>query len=184
MKHMNVARRYAKALFEEAGAAAVVEKVDANVVLITDAIAGSRELARFFESPLISSEKKHAIIDRLFRERVTPVVLRLLHLMVEKKREELFPAVLQAYRALRDEQLGIIEARVTAANALSKPEQEQLRLRLEDMSGKQVRLQLSEQPSLIGGAVVRIGDTVYNGSVRNQLNVLRRQLERETFRSN
>lgn len=185
MADTTTARRYAQALLQEAERTGNVEQVDQDVDLIRTSLDDSRELVLVFESPVISREKKEAIVSALFKDRLQPVTLHFLELLIEKKREDLFPAVVRAYSALRDKQLGIVEARVRSAALLADAERERLETALEEKTGQNVRLQVDVDSSLIGGLVVRIGDTVYDSSVRHQLSMLREQLEHGTsFRLN
>ena len=185
MADTTIARRYAQALFQEAEQNGNVEQVDEDVDLIRTSLDDSRELVRVFESPIIPREKKEAIVSALFKDRLQPVTLHFLQLLIEKKREDLFPAVVRAYGALRDKQLGIVEARVRTATPLADAERERLETALEERTGQSVRLEEDVDPSIIGGLVVRIGDTVYDSSVRHQLGVLREQLEHgASFRLN
>ncbi len=177
MKNLTVARRYAQALSEEAAQAQRLDAVDADIALIDAALDASRELVRFFESPVIPREKKEAVVQALFGERVQPTTLRFLRLLIEKKREVLFPEVVRAYGALRDAQRGIVEARAKVAFPLNEAEQAHLTAALERMTGARIRLHVEQDPALVGGLVVRIGDTVYDGSVRHQLASLRERME-------
>jgi len=184
MTNQIVARRYAQALYAEAVREQRVEGIDEDVALIRDALEASRELVVFFESPVVSREKKKAVVQALFAARVQPLTLHFLRLLIEKKREDLFPDVVQAYRALRDEQLGIVEARARVAYPLAEAEEAQLVEALEKMSGKGIRLNVDVDAGLLGGLVVRIGDTVYDGSVRHQLASLRERLEEGSHAAN
>ena len=90
---------------------------------------------------------------------------------------------MKAYRALRDEQLGVVEAFVKTAAPLGAMEMRRLEVTLGKKTGKQVRIRQSVVPELIGGLVVRLGDTVYDGSVRHQLEQMRERLEQGAFAS-
>jgi len=175
-----VARRYARALFEEARARGQAELIDADVATLHEAFKASRELARVFESPVIPREKKKKIIETLFAGRLQLLTVHFLELLVEKERENLLPAIVAAYRALQDEEQGIVEAHVRTAFPLDEAGARPLVEKLERLTGKKIRLQLQQDPSLIGGVVVRVGDTVYDGSVRQQLAALRERLRRRT----
>lgn len=180
-----IARRYAQALLQEAQNHENVDQVDEDVDLIRDSLDDSRELLLVFESPVIPHGKKEAIVIELFKERLQPVTMHFLQLLIEKKREDLFPAVVRAYGELRDKQLGIVEVRVRSAAPLGDAETKRLETVLEEKTGQRIRLILDVDPELIGGLVVRIGDTVYDSSVRHQLSVLREQLEHgASFRMN
>jgi len=113
------------------------------------------------------------VLRALLGERVEPVTLRFLLLLVEKDRETLMPAILKMYQHLRDEQRGIVEIQARVPASIDDDERSKLIERLEAMTGKSVRLEVSEKPDLIGGLVIRIGDRVYDGSVRQKLDNLR-----------
>ncbi len=172
-----VARRYAQALYEEAARQERVEAIDEDVGLIRESLENSEELVRLFESPVIPREKKRAVVQALFEERVTPLTHRFLHLLIEKQREQLFAEVVKAYRALRDEQEGIVEIQARTARSLDEDGRAHLATQLEQMTGKKVRLHARQDADLIGGVVVRVGDTVYDGSVRRQLQRLHEQMK-------
>jgi len=173
----STARRYAQALYQEAAAQGVTDTVDADVQILGETMDGSRELKRFFESPIISREKKEAVLGRLFDGRISELTTRFVELLVSKQREALVPAVVAAYRALRDEREGVVEAEVRTAQPLSSDEADRLKAGLEARVGKSIRMHIKMQPDLIGGLVVRVGDTVYDRSVRHQLDTLREQLD-------
>jgi len=177
MSDIIIARRYAQALRQEADESGITEKVDADVALIRESLTASGELLRFFESPVISREKKSTVVRKLFEGRIEALTLRFLLLMVEKQREQIFPQVVQAYADARDEQLGIVNVSVRVAKTMSEEEETQLSSTIEKMIEKRVRLQTLIDGSLLGGLVVRIGDTLYDGSFANQLKSLRERLE-------
>ena len=85
----------------------------------------------------------------------------------------------EAYQKLLDERLGIIRARVTAAYSLNHSEQQELTVRLEQATGKQIRMEVAVDPSLIGGVVAQVGSTIYDGSVRQQLEAFKTRLVEE-----
>ncbi len=184
MSNLSVARRYASALHAEAEAQGLVADVDAALALVGESLNTSRELRLFFASPVVSKTKKGNVIDKLFGERVPSLVIRFLHLLLNKGREGVVPEVVQTYQAMRDAQRGIIQAEARAAFDLSEAETKALTKALADVTGKDVRLQVKTDPALIGGLVVRVGDTVYDSSVRHQLGQLRAQLEEGSFLNN
>ena len=98
MSDATVARRYALALHQEADDQGVADQVEADVDLVRESLAASRELVRFFESPVISREKKQAVAQRLFGERVSSLMMRFLLLLIGKGREALVPVVAQKAR--------------------------------------------------------------------------------------
>lgn len=184
MSDTTVARRYAGALHEEAHSSERVVAVAADVVALRESIEASTELRLLLASPVVSADKKRAVVERLFADRFDPLVVRLTTLLIEKGREALLPDVLDAYERLRLERLGQEEAIVRTALPLGDAEQEQLRRGLEDATGKTIVMKVEVDPDLISGLVVRVGDTVYDSSGRNYLKTLREQFAARKFVSN
>jgi F-type H+-transporting ATPase subunit delta len=180
MSQRTVTRRYAQALYEEANRTDQVDTIDADIEVLLDALDASDELVRFFESPVIPQDKKRDVIRALFEDNVSALTLRFLLLLLEKDRETMTQPIAERYQRLRDEQQNIVEVEARVAHALNEEARTQLTDALEDMLDQRVRLNVSEDESLIGGVVVRIGDTVYDGSVQNQLANLHDRLRENT----
>ena len=170
-----VARRYAQALTEEAQKDGHLDAVDADVALIADTLDESRDLRAALASPIVAQPKKAAVLSRLFEGKVSDLTMRFLNLLIDKQRDGQIPSVVAAYRALRDERTGTVEARVKTAKPLGPDEADRLKAALEARTGKTVRMHLAVDPSLVGGLVVRVGDVVYDQSVKHQLEMLREQ---------
>ena len=177
MSEITIARRYAQALNEQAAQAGVLEQVDADIDLISGALADSRELRAFFGSPIISREKKGQVVRALFEEHIQKVSMTFVALLVDKRREGIFPTVVSTYRELRDEQLGMTAVSVRTAYELSAEDRATLEGELRSLTGKQVRLETKVDSSILGGIVIRVGDMVYDGSITNQLATLRERLQ-------
>lgn len=176
MSQRTVSRRYANALYEEADEAGRLEDVDDDVFMLRQSLETNDQLSRFFESPVIPQEKKDKIVRDLLEDRVEALTLRFLRLLIHKDREALTKPILDQYQALRDEHQGIVDARVRVAQPLADEDRETLVNALEAKTGMSIRLHVEEAPELIGGLVIRIGDRVFDGSVRNQLTNLRDRL--------
>ena len=170
-----VARRYALALADEAARSGAVEAVDADLARLHDTAQASREFGAALASPVVSREKKRRVLAALFPD-LNATTARFLDLLFDKEREALVADVAEAYVALRDAQNGFVEALVRVPDTLSEADTDALRTSLEARTGQKVRLRVAVDPSLIGGIVVRIGDTVYDGSVRQQLARMRERL--------
>lgn len=173
MSQRTVARRYARALYEEADRLGAVDPIDEDVSLLRETLDASDELDRFFRSPVIPVSKKIGVVQALFGERTHELTTTFLVLLIRKDRENLVSSVVDEYQALRDEQRGIVEATVRTAHVLDETETAALEEALEQTTGKRVRLNIVQDVDLIGGVVVRIGDRVFDGSVRNKLDTLR-----------
>ena len=177
MCELSIARRYAQALNEQADLKGVTDMVDADIQMISNGLSESRELAGFFASPVISREKKADVIRSLFAEKVDATTLRFLELLVEKRREGVFPQLVIAYQEIRDQQRGVKGVIARTAHSLSESDLDKLTASLEKMTGNRIRLETKIDKSIIGGIVIRVGDTVYDASVTNQLATLRERLE-------
>jgi F-type H+-transporting ATPase subunit delta len=175
-----VSSRYAAALADVALELKSAERVKTDLAAFTDAFYSSADLRSLLESPGVSADAKQRVIEKLAeRMELAPAVRNFAHLLVHHRRTELLRGIQQAFETELNARLGIAEAEVTSARALNAAEKDQLRKALEQRTGKKIESSFHEDASLVGGAVVRVGSTVYDGSVREQLNRLREQLETE-----
>lgn len=176
MKQGRVARRYAAALMGAAEEAKAVDAVARDLDSLRATLAASRELKRLLDSPIVSPAKKQAIIKELFGSRFGPLSMQFLALLVDKSREGVLSAVIEQWFAMRDERLGIVTVDVTTALELSADQKRELAAALERTTGKTVRVRTATDAAIKAGLIVRIGDTVHDGSMRRQLERLRERL--------
>ena len=168
-----VAQRYAQALFNET---TTVSSVTDDVALLIQTLSNSSELERCLKSPVIPRHKKSAILQTLFAEYVHAVTLRFLQMLVQRGRGPLLSAILDRFLVLSDESQGITPVHARVYSELSEDEQARLQSVLSTRLNRTVRLQVTEDPALMGGIVLEIGDTVYDGSVQHQLSLLQGRL--------
>ncbi|MEW6509687.1 MAG: ATP synthase F1 subunit delta [Bacteroidota bacterium] len=173
MKNVRVARRYAAALMAVAEELHSVQSIDADLNLIERTVKASRELRLLIASPVVSPARKQGVIHALFDGKVGVATMSFLELLIGKQRESHIPGIVEQYRALRDDRLGIVSVEVTAAVALTPEQEKELAAGLERTMGKQVRLHIRVEGGIRGGLVLRVGDTVRDASVRRQLEILR-----------
>lgn len=176
MKHARVASRYAAALMGAAEESKAVETVARDLTSLRATLASSRELQRMLDSPIIASVKKLAILRELFDSRFGPLTMQFLALLVEKGREGALSAAIERWFTLHDERLGVVNADVTTAVALSADQLRTITAKLERTTGKTVRIRAATDTGIRAGLIVRIGDTVHDGSLRRQLERLRERL--------
>ncbi|PIQ61656.1 MAG: ATP synthase F1 subunit delta [Bacteroidetes bacterium CG12_big_fil_rev_8_21_14_0_65_60_17] len=176
MSQTTVFRRYAQALLSEAADTDRADVIDADVAVLREALVQSRELRWVFESPIISRDRKRAVVRSVFDGKVSGLMLRFALLLVDKKREPLMDDILDAYHTLRNAQLGITDIEVRTPFELSADDEKTLSEALQKKTGGRVRLDIQLSPELIGGMVIRIGDQVHDGSAVNQLATLRERL--------
>src|SRR5437867_3756403 len=178
-----VASRYARALVDVVlapGSKVEPVRMREDLRSFEQALAGSAELAKALASPAVTRPRKRAVIERLVRSlELSGVARNFLLVLVDHRRTADLSGIGDAFEKMLDERLGTLQVEVASARDL-KPEQQQILTRqLETMTGKKVLLNLEIDGDLVGGLVVRLGSTVYDGSVRGQLEALGRQLRAE-----
>ena len=175
-----VAMRYAAALADVALEQKSAERVKGDLISFAEALSSSSDLREVLLSPAISAEAKQNAIARLAEAmNLTPAVRNFVYLLIDHRRTEMLGEIQQAFETQLNDRMGIADAQVTSAQKLSEPERQQLIAALERRTGKRIQARFGEDGSLVGGALVRVGSTVYDGSVREQLVRLRAQLETE-----
>jgi F-type H+-transporting ATPase subunit delta len=179
MKNLKIARRYAKALLiigkEDDKAESYKEELDR----FSDLIVREKELEQAITNPLydVGGRKKvlQAIIDKTG---VSKVLASFLLLLFDKGRFGFLSDINEFYKKLADELKGVVRASLVSATELSSETVEKIRTTLSKKTGKDIILEVEQDPSLIGGIVSRIGDLVLDGSIKTQLLNMRESLKR------
>lgn len=175
-----VAQRYAAALADVALEQKSAERVLRDLGAFVDMFFSSADLRNFLESPAVNREVKQKALEIIAAKMsVDPAVRNFVALIVDNRRTEMLREIQQAFGSELNARLGIAEAEVTSARELSGAEKKELTAALERRTGKKIEAKFQEDKALLGGAVVRVGSTIFDGSVREQLNRLREQLETE-----
>jgi len=173
-----IAQHYADALAEVAISQKSADKVRRELRDFLALLRESAQLGVLLGSPAVSRANKHAVAQALVERMGASRTLRnLLFVVIDQRRMGLLPEIQQAFEARLDEMEGVARADVTSARELNERERKQLRTVLERLSGRRVEENYQLDPALIAGAVVRVGSTIYDGSVRMQLERLRIKLE-------
>ncbi len=176
MLNQAVARRYARALFDLAQEKGVTEQVDNELQLVVKMIESDGYLRAIMNDVLISPDKKHNLIEKLFGGKVSPLVLNFLYVVVRKRREANLSEIYRAFLDLANEARGVVEVEVRSAFSLPEETIQTLESKLVAKLGKRVKFQTQVAPELIGGLVVRVGDTLMDGSIRTRLRRMRERL--------
>lgn len=173
----SVARRYAKALFGLGVTQGSYDKFGQELEDLARAYEQSADLRLALENPVVKPAEKQAVL-RAVLPRIAPSlpVQRFAQLLLERGRFTLLRPISRAYRELADARAGQVRAKVTAAEALGPADLDRVRRALEKRTGRKVIIESSVDPELIGGIVARVGDLVLDGSVRTQLDEMRRRL--------
>jgi len=175
-----VAERYAAALADVAVERKNSETIKRNLAAFVEAFSSIADLRNALESPALNAEVKRKVIAEVAGKMGLDVAVRnFIYLVVDHRRTEILPEMEEAFLSELNERLGIVEAEVTSAHELNDDEKRQLRTVLEQRTGKKVEARFQIDGALLGGAIVRLGSTIYDGSVRDQLKRLREQLETE-----
>jgi F-type H+-transporting ATPase subunit delta len=171
-----VPRIYAGALFELARELGELGARLEEARVLLEVLRGDTELQGAISSPKIESSRKTAFVREVFGDRFSHDLLHLVLLLIEKNRQAILPAVLEAFIELCEEEEGRLTARVTSAVPLAREEAEGLARGLSGSVGKRVVLEETTDPALIGGAVLRFGDFLVDGSLRTRIRELRERL--------
>lgn len=167
---------YANALFEVAREDALLEEISAQLEMLRSCLRAHPDYIRLLSAHSMDADERIALADEAFKGRVHPWVLNFIRLLIRRCAMDKFCACADAYRVRFNEYFQIAEARVTSAAQLRKDQILQLKKRLEAMSGRRVILQDSIDTGLIGGMRVELEGTIYDNSIRTQLDGLRKKL--------
>lgn len=177
MSIQTVARRYATALADvvaDRGEARQVQEELSSWEMMMNA---NSMLMEVFRNPTIPYEQKQKVLTSLIeRVRLRPTTSNFLQVLLRNQRLTELPEVNLRFAQVLDERSGVVSAQVTTARDVPEAQQEALRAKLTAMTGKHVRLSFTTDQELIGGIVARIGSTIYDGSVRTQLQQVKEKM--------
>ena len=177
MSLRTIARRYASALADVAIALGEEGEIQKELNTWESMIANSNELRQVVDSPTIALDEKRRILNILIeRVKPRPVTANFLQVLLQNHRLGQLAAINQRFAQVLDERSGVVAATVTTARPMDGISQDTLRDKLAALTGKTVRLSFETDEELIGGLVTRIGSTIYDGSVRNQLQQAKERL--------
>ena len=177
MSSQTVARRYASALADVVVANKEVAEVRDELVAWEKMILGNPLLLEAFTNPTVGSEQKVRILSELLaRTKVRQTTANFLRVLLKNQRLGELPQVNEKLAQILDERAGAISAQITSARPLSDSVKTALEETLRQITRKKVRLNFQTDETLLGGIVTRIGSTIYDGSVRNQLTRLGEEL--------
>lgn len=165
-----IAKRYAKALVQLGSETGSVEAFNGELKGFSRLLTENGQISVVLDNPAYGFESKSAILKELVAKAgVSPMVSNLLMLLLERGRLSVLPQIAQNYGAYADELSGVVRATLTSALPLEEAQIEETRAALTKSTGKKVVLDVKVDPALIGGVVTKIGDKVFDGSVRTQL---------------
>jgi F-type H+-transporting ATPase subunit delta len=169
----NIARRYAKAILEIGVETGTLQRLVDEMSTLALAYTESEELRRAMGNPLVGHAAKKAILTEVaVSAGVSEIAKSTLLLMGDRRRLSALPAMAQLLREMSDAKQGLIRAEVTTAVRLSDGYYDKLKAQLEKMTGQKVVLDIALDPKILAGVIARIGDRVYDGSLRARLDEL------------
>lgn len=177
----NLVKRYARAFFDIAAEEKGYERYDGELSRIAIFLQKNQEADAFLKNPVVDLADKRAIMEEILKAvPVSAMTANFIKLLVDKKRIDLLRDIASCYRDLMDDALRKVRVQVVSAFPLADDLRAALRKKLEVQTGQNVEMTLSQDTSLLGGIVVRMGDTLYDGSVKAQLDNIRNLVEEET----
>ena len=175
-----IARRYAVALADVVTSRGEAQEVREELAAWDTLMRSNAQLLEVFRHPTIPYEQKRGVLDELIRRsRPRPTTANFLRVLLQNHRLAELSEVSTQFAQELDRRAGVVNAQVTTARPLPADAQEALRARLGQLTGSRVRLQFEVDDELIGGVVTRIGSTLYDGSVRGQLQQIRQRMTGE-----
>ncbi len=173
-----IASRYARALVE----VILEQKIDGDTARqqlrsIVEAVHESVDLRRVWESPAISAEQKRAVLDAIARQMGALKPIRnFIAVLIDHRRIAMLDDITRQFETELDAQLGFAQAEISSARTLSAEEKQVLESQIGRLTGKKIRARYASNPDLLGGVMVRVGSTIYDGSVRGQLEKMKHEL--------
>lgn len=167
----NYANSFLDLVFDKDSFQSIVQDVE----FVISTFHSNPELKRIFENPIIKSEKKFSIFSEIFGNRISIEILNFIKFLSEKNRESLIYFILQKFIELKNERLGLAKVDIYTPIVLNEQQIEKLRISLEKMLNKKILINFKEDKSLIGGFVAKVGDLIIDASLKNQLDLLKKQ---------
>ncbi len=172
-----IANRYAKALVDVSFQMGEQTRVEEELLQFENLLTSNRDLYLFYTNPAIPISRKHAataeILTKLAFGRTTT---NFVFVVIDKHRIRYFAEIRKAFQQRVNQRLGVVQADVITALPLDEDTRSQLQARFEGVTGKKVLLSFDVNNGLVGGFIARVGDTIYDGSVRQQLALIKARL--------
>jgi len=177
MSIQTVARRYASAMADVALERGEGKEVQQELREWSELLQANANLQEVFRNPTIPLDKKRAVLGKLIeRGKPAPITANFLKVLLQNQRLTDLPDINRKLAEILDERAGMVAAKVTTARPVPQSSQDALKEKLTSVTRKKVRVDFEQDPELIGGLVTRIGSTIYDGSVRNNLQQIKEKM--------
>jgi F-type H+-transporting ATPase subunit delta len=173
------ATRYAKALLDVLYPAKA-EAGREQLLQFASVLSQQRDAQLLLENPTVSAERRRDLVGKIGDALALDAPIRnFLGLLIDRNRLDLLDEIISTYETLLDDKLGVVRARITSALELDPRQRDEVAARLQAVTGKKVRMEVLVDPALIGGLVAQVGSTIYDGSIRQQLQAFRNNLTQD-----
>lgn len=179
MSVFRISYRYANSLIQLAEEKKIFKKISADSELIYNTLSSSKDLRAVLKSPVVKVNDKKNVLEKIFAKKISSETLSFINFVVEKNREDILFEIFKEVLALVDKKNDVIRTKVVSAVDLNDKLKQKLIADLEKKTKKNIIADYSTNPDLIGGFIVRLEDTVYDASVKNQLKLLRKKFSEE-----
>ncbi len=176
MRDESIARNYAEALFELAERHEGVEAYGEGIELVARLIDENDDFRRFLQTPRIAVAEKKAVVRKAFGETLPKNLVNFVLITLDKRRQRLLREMAREYMGLMDQHFNRTHVEVTLARQLDEASMQEMEKRLTAALGKTAIPHVRVKPGILGGAIFRTGDTIYDGSLRRKLDGMRRTL--------
>lgn len=176
MRDETVSRNYARTLFELARRHEGIDAYEEGIEAVARLLDENPKFRLFLETPRIADGPKKEVLRRAFEDAFPEALLHFLLITVDKRRQRLLREIAREFHGLVDEHMGRTHVEVTVARELDEETVEELKRRLSEQMGKEAIPHVRVKPEILGGVVLRTGDTIFDGSLRRRLERLRRHL--------
>jgi F-type H+-transporting ATPase subunit delta len=175
MADFKVSYRYAASLLETAEDKNVLEKTAADAEFIKHVLEENPDLKRALENPVIKQHIKKSIMVNIFKSSIDEETMRFVEFIIHKNREDLVYDIFLKFLELYNEKLGVVDVEVKTAFDLDDDQKEKLKEKLQNYLNKKTRISFQIDKEIIGGFIAKVGDTIYDASLKHQLVLLKKQ---------
>ena len=172
MLNIQLASKYATAIFEIAKEEKNLDGYDKDLSKVCSDVFAIPEAVKFFQNPLVPQQAKKDLLKRALDKEVSPTVMNFLMLLVDKKRIGVFNEIYDIFTSLKNKEQGILIADVTTAFPLTKKQQDALIKKLMSLTGRKIKIRPHRDASILGGLILKIGDKLIDGSAAGRLRAL------------
>lgn len=171
-----IAARYARAVMQSCPDLATIERVEDELILLRKTYEQHPEIRAFLINPKMPPQVKKKVLRDSLTDKFSDIVLRLLDLLIDKRRQDILPQIADRFNVLTDQARGIEHADIIVATPISPDLAERLKDAIQKFSGRQVETEIKVDESIIGGVQIKLGDKVIDGSLKRRFDDLRRAM--------